>query len=100
MASQVLSSITQLAGVVTMPRQPHQALSQIEFLPLSDNRVLAVMVVNGRDVQNRILQLERYYSAEELRRAANFLNEQFAGKELRRVREDLRRGSCSRPASA
>jgi heat-inducible transcriptional repressor len=88
-ASQVLSSITHLAGVVTIPRQPHQSLSQIEFLPLSDNRVLAVMVVNGRDVQNRIVQLDRRHSAEELRRAANFLNAQFAGKELRQVREDL-----------
>jgi len=88
-ASQVLSSITHLAGVVTIPRQPHQSLSQIEFLPLSDNRVLAVMVVNSRDVQNRIVQLDRYYSAEELRRAANFLNQQFAGKELRQVREDI-----------
>jgi heat-inducible transcriptional repressor len=88
-ASQVLSSLTHLAGVVTIPRQPHQALSQIEYLPLSDNRVLAVMVVNGRDVQNRIVQLERYYSAEELRRAANYLNQQFAGKELTQVRTDI-----------
>jgi heat-inducible transcriptional repressor len=88
-ASQVLSSITHLAGVVTIPRQPHQSLSQIEFLPLSDNRVLAVMVVNGRDVQNRIVQLERHYSAEELRRAAGFLNQQFAGKELGQLRSDL-----------
>jgi heat-inducible transcriptional repressor len=85
----VLSSITHLAGVVTIPRQPHQSLSQIEFLPLSDNRVLAVMVVNGRDVQNRVVHLERYYSADELRRAAAFLNQQFGGKELRQVREDL-----------
>ncbi len=85
----MLSSITHLAGVVTIPRQPHQSLSQIEFLPLSDNRVLAVMVVNGRDVQNRVVQLERYYSAEELRRAATFLNQQFGGKDLRQVREDL-----------
>jgi len=75
--------------VVTIPRQPHQSLSQIEFLPLSDNRVLAVMVVNGRDVQNRVVHLERYYSADELRRAAAFLNQQFGGKELRQVREDL-----------
>jgi heat-inducible transcriptional repressor len=88
-ASQVLSSITHLAGVVTIPRQPHQSLSQIEFLPLSDNRVLAVMVVNGRDVQNRIVQLERYYSADELRRAAVFLNQQFGGKELREIRADI-----------
>ncbi len=88
-ASQVLSSITHLAGVVTMPRQSQQSLSQIEFLPLSDNRVLAVMVVNGRDVQNRIVQLDRYYSAEELRRAANFLNQQFSGRPLSQVREDI-----------
>jgi heat-inducible transcriptional repressor len=88
-ASQMLSSITHLAGVVTIPRPPHQSLSQIEFLPLSDNRVLAVMVVNGRDVQNRIVQLDRYYSADELRQAANFLNHQFSGKELSTIREDL-----------
>jgi heat-inducible transcriptional repressor len=88
-ASQMLSSLTHLAGVVTIPRQPHQALSQIEFLPLSENRVLAVMVVNGRDVQNRIVHLERYYTAEELRRAANFLNQQFGGKELTQIRADI-----------
>jgi heat-inducible transcriptional repressor len=88
-ASQMLSSFTHLAGVVTIPRQPHQALSQIEFLPLSENRVLVVMVLNGRDVQNRIVHLERYYPAEELRRAANFLNQQFGGKELSQIRCDI-----------
>ena len=88
-ASQMLSSITRLAGVVTLPRQSHAALSQIEFMPLSDNRVLAILVVNGREVQNRILQLERYYGADELRRAANYLNQQFAGKELSAVRDHL-----------
>jgi heat-inducible transcriptional repressor len=88
-ASQMLSSLTHLAGVVTIPRQPHQSLSQIEFLPLSENRVLAVMVINGRDVQNRVVHLERYYSAEELRRAANFLNQQFVGKELAQIRLDI-----------
>lgn len=88
-ASQMLSSVTRLAGVVTLPRQSHSALSQIEFVPLSDNRVLAIMVVNGREVQNRIVQLERHYSADELRRAANYLNQEFGGKELSAVREHL-----------
>jgi heat-inducible transcriptional repressor len=88
-ASQLLSSVTRLAGVVTLPRQSHAALSQIEFVPLSDNRVLVVLVVNGREVQNRILQLERYFSAEELRRASNYLNQQFAGQELSSVRDHL-----------
>jgi heat-inducible transcriptional repressor len=88
-ASKMLSSITQLAGVVTLPRPGQSELSQIEFLPLSDNRVLAVLVTNGREVQNRILQLERVYSSEELRRAANYLNQQFAGRDLNSVREQL-----------
>ena len=88
-ASQMLSSVTRLAGVVTLPRQSHAALSQIEFVPLSDNRVLAILVVNGREVQNRILQLERHYSADELRRASNYLNQEFGGKELSAVRDHL-----------
>lgn len=88
-ASQLLSNVTRLAGLVTLPRQSHAALSQIEFMPLSDNRVLAIMVVNEREVQNRILQLDRYYSADELRRAANYLTHEFRGKELSQVREHL-----------
>jgi heat-inducible transcriptional repressor len=88
-ASHFLSSFTQLAGVVTVPRQAHAAVTQIEFLGLSDNRVLAILVVNGREVQNRILQLDRAFAAEELRRAANFLNEQFRGRELTDVRVQL-----------
>jgi heat-inducible transcriptional repressor len=88
-ASQMLSSVSRLAGIVTVPRPGHAALSQIEFVPLSDNRVLAIIVVNSREVQNRILQMDRPYGAEELRRASNYLNQQFAGKELVAVREHL-----------
>jgi heat-inducible transcriptional repressor len=88
-ASQVLSAITQLAGVVTIPRQPHAAVTQIEFLGISDNRVLTILVVNGREVQNRIVQLDRHYSHEELRRAANYLNEQFRGRTLAEARDEL-----------
>ena len=88
-ASQFLSRFTRLAGVVTVPRQPHAAVTQIEFVGLSENRVLAILVVNGREVQNRILQLERPFAPEELRRAANYLNEEFCGRELTDVRTQL-----------
>jgi len=88
-ASKMLSSVTQLAGLVTLPRQSHAALTQIEFLPLSDDRVLAVLVVNGREVQNRILQLDRQFSADELKRASNYLNQHVVGRELSQVRELL-----------
>jgi heat-inducible transcriptional repressor len=88
-ASQVLSSVTRLAGVVMVPRQAHASLSQIEFIGLSENRILAILVVNGREVQNRVLQLDRYYSPEQLRRAAAHLNEQFSGRQLDEVRDRL-----------
>ena len=84
--SHMLSGVTQMAGVVTVPRAHHPSLTQIEFVPLSDNRVLAVLVVSGHEVQNRVVQLERHFSADELHRAANYLNEQFRGRSLNEVR--------------
>jgi heat-inducible transcriptional repressor len=88
-ASQLLSNITRLAGVVTLPLTQAATLTQIEFLGLSENRVLVVLVLNDREVQNRIVQLERRYSAEELRRAAAFLNEHCHGRTLLQVHEEL-----------
>jgi heat-inducible transcriptional repressor len=90
-ASDMLSGITRLAGVVTVPRQRHAALRQIEFLGLSDNRVLAILVMNQQEVQNRIIHLDRAYSDAELQQAANYLNEKFAGRDLTAVRRDLLR---------
>jgi heat-inducible transcriptional repressor len=87
--SQMLSAITHMAGVVTVPRAHHPSLTQIEFVPLSENRVLAVLVVSGHEVQNRVVQLERYFSPEELRRAANYLNSEFRGRSLAEVRAGL-----------
>ncbi|MGO9803871.1 MAG: heat-inducible transcriptional repressor HrcA [Steroidobacteraceae bacterium] len=89
--SQLLSSATQLAGVVTVPRSRHHSITQIEFVALSENRVLVVLVYNDREVQNRIIQLERRYSPDELKRASNFLNEQFRGRTLREVRQEILR---------
>jgi heat-inducible transcriptional repressor len=87
--SEMLSDITSLAGVVTVPRGQHPTLRQIEFLPLSDQRVLVILVINDRDVQNRILQLDRDYSESELTQAANFINEKYAGLDMLQVRERL-----------
>jgi heat-inducible transcriptional repressor len=87
--SQMLSSVTQMAGLVTLPNPHYVALSQIEFIGLSENRALAIMVMNNREVENRVVQLERTYSPEELRRAANYLNEAFAGRSLPEVRASL-----------
>ncbi len=89
--STALSRLTRLAGVVTVPKGQHATLRQIEFLPLSDNRVLAILVINDREVQNRILHTEANYSADELVRAANFINEHYAGVELGEIHGRLLR---------
>jgi heat-inducible transcriptional repressor len=88
-ASNLLSGITRLAGVVTLPRRKQAALRRLDFLPLSERRVLVILVINEREVQNRIIHTERDYSAAELETAANFLNEQFAGKDISAVRERI-----------
>src|SRR5258708_34359603 len=87
----MLSSVTDMAGLVTLPNPNYVALSHIEFVALSENRTLAIMVMDNREVQNRVVQLDRYYSSEELRRAANYLNEAFGGRSLPHVRALLLR---------
>ncbi|HEY1076107.1 MAG TPA: heat-inducible transcriptional repressor HrcA [Fontimonas sp.] len=90
-ASNLLSRMTQMAGVVTVPRRNLAILRRIEFLPLSGSRVLAILVVNQREVQNRILHTERPYGADELSRYAALLNEHFAGRDLIELRQALAR---------
>lgn len=87
--SNLLSDFTRLAGVVSVPRAAQVKLRQIEFLPLSENRILVILVTNDREVQNRILHTDRDYSASELQQAQNFINEHYAGGDLRDVRERL-----------
>jgi heat-inducible transcriptional repressor len=88
-ASSLLSGITHLAGIVTVPRQEHAQLRQIEFLELSESRALAILVVNQKEVQNKIIHLDRHYSASELQEAANYINTHYAGKDLRLVRRAM-----------
>lgn len=88
-ASTLISSVTRLAGVVTVPRREHLRWRQIEFLPMSERRVLVILVVNDGEVQNRILHLDRQFSAEELQKAANYLNSHFAGQDIADVRAAL-----------
>jgi heat-inducible transcriptional repressor len=88
-ASALLSDITQLAGVITLPRQDHVTLRQVEFLSLSEDQVLVILVVNEREVQNRIIRTARRYSPSELQQAANYLNDICAGKDMMAVREAI-----------
>jgi len=87
--SQLLSGVTHLAGVVMMPRHERNAFKQIEFLPLSANRVLAILVTSEGEVHNRIINTDRRYSPAQLEQAANYLNEMFTGHDIQDVRKRL-----------
>lgn len=87
--SSLLSSLTHLAGVVTVPKRCHSTLQQIEFLRLGEKRVLVIMVFSDQEVQNRIVNTDRDLNESELRQAANYLTSKLAGSDIQAVRDDL-----------
>lgn len=87
-AAALLSNLTQFAGVVLTPKRA-QVFRQIEFIRLSDKRVLLIIVTPDGDVQNRILTVQRDYTESELVEAGNFFNVHFAGKSFDAVRRTL-----------
>ena len=92
-ASQLLSDLTHFAGVVITPRRS-VGFRHIEFLKLSETRILLILVTPEGDVQNRIIVTEKSYSPSELTEAANILNQNYAGltfEEIRtRIRDELK----------
>lgn len=88
-ASSLLSGITSLTGVVTIPRHNPSSIRQIEFLRLNSNQVLVILVFSRNEVQNRIIQLSEKVSSSELQQAANFLNEHLIGKDINAARRVL-----------
>ncbi|MEE4361559.1 MAG: heat-inducible transcriptional repressor HrcA [Pseudomonadales bacterium] len=91
-ASSLLSGITHMAGLVTLPRREIITLRQVEFLPLSGNRLLVILVVNEKEVENRIIRTHRQFEQAELQQAANFINQHYAGESIRSIRDRLLSG--------
>jgi heat-inducible transcriptional repressor len=100
-AAQILSSLSQFAGVVMTPRR-ESIFQQIEFLRISEKRILLVIVTPRGDVQNRLLLTDVDYTPSQLIQAANYLNQHFGGLgfeevrmrlqgELRQLRDDMTR---------
>lgn len=100
-AAQALSSLSQFAGIVVTPRR-ESVFRQIEFLRLSEKRILLVIVGMNGDVQNRLLLTDVDYTPSQLVQAANFINQNYGGQsfdavrmhlqsELRQLRDDMTR---------
>lgn len=90
-ASTLLSQITQLAGLVTLPKHEQLILKQVEFLQLSEKRVLVILILNDYEVQNRVIDTDREFTRQELIEAGNYLTECFAGQDLLKARKNLLR---------
>lgn len=89
-AAQMLSSLTQFAGVVLTPKHEF-AFSQIEFLRLSEKRILLVIVTPNGDVQNRLLLTESDYTPSQLNKAANYINHHYSGLSFSEIRLRLQK---------
>jgi heat-inducible transcriptional repressor len=87
-ASNLLSQLTQFAGVVMTPRRA-VTFKHLEFLKLSEKRILLIVVTPDGDVQNRVLFTEVDYRPSELIEAANFINQHYAGQSFEDVRSRL-----------
>ena len=87
-AAHLLSSLSQFVGVVMAPRRT-SVFKQIEFLRLSDRRLLVIIVSPDGDVQNRVIFPESEYSQSQLVEAANYINAHYAGLTIEQVRDRL-----------
>lgn len=89
-ASHLLSGLTHFAGIVLTPRRQTPRIRQMEFVSLSDKRILLILVTTAGDVQNRILFTERPYSPSELVVATNYLNQYFSGHDFAHIRDRVK----------
>lgn len=88
-ASQLLSELTRFAGVVITPKRKGAVFRYIEFMALSEKRILLIIVTPEGDVQNRIIFTNTPYSQSDLIEAGNFINQHYAGCALDEIRGRL-----------
>ena len=91
LASHLLSELTQFAGVVMTPKRRSTAFRHVEFMRLSEKRVLLIIVTAEGDVQNRIIITDKSYTPAQLIEAGNYLNANYAGREFETVRDAVKK---------
>jgi heat-inducible transcriptional repressor len=89
-ASQMLSDLTHFAGIVMTPRRQGVGLKHVEFMQLSEKRVLLIIVATDGDVQNRIIVTDKPLTATQLIEAANYINRHYAGYEFDQIRDKVK----------
>lgn len=88
-AADMLSQLTQFAGVVLTPKRKRIAFKHLEFLALSEKKLLVIIVTQDGNVQNRVIATEKPYTAQELTQASNYFNANYQGFTLEEVQQKL-----------
>lgn len=88
-ACTLASGMTSMTSIITIPKKPTLLLSHVEFLPLADHKILAVLIFNGQEIQNRIISPDKPYTVSELQQISNYINTHFIGLDLRNLKKQL-----------
>ena len=88
-AADMLSQLSQFAGVVMIPKREKITFKHLEFLPLGEKRILVIIVTTDGNVQNRIIMADKAYSASDLSQATNYFNHHFVGFTFDEVHQKL-----------
>ncbi len=88
-AADMLSELSQFAGIVMIPKRKAVTFKHLEFLPLSEKRILVIIVTTDGNVQNRIIMADKPYSTADLVQATNYFNHHFVGHTFDEVHQKL-----------
>jgi heat-inducible transcriptional repressor len=88
-AADMLSGLTQFAGVVLIPKRKSLVFKHLEFMPLSEKRILVIIVTSDGNVQNRIILTDKPYTSSELTQASNYFNAHYSGQTFEEAEQKL-----------
>ncbi|HPQ42007.1 MAG TPA: heat-inducible transcriptional repressor HrcA, partial [bacterium] len=88
-ASQILSRLTNYAGLVVAPKVRHLIFQRIQFIRVSERRVLAILIARNGMMQNKLIVTDQDYDQDLLDRITRLLNDRFADKTLRSMRHEI-----------
>ena len=88
-ASDILSRVTQLTGIISLTHSAPAEVRHLEFIKLSDRRILVILVINQDDVHNKVIQVDRDYSEVELQQASKTLGSYLIGRSFESARQAL-----------
>ena len=89
-AADMLSHLTQFAGVVMVPKRKALSFKHLEFLPLTEKRILVIIVTSDGNVQNRVILTDKPHSVAQLTEASNYFNARFSGFTFEETKQMLR----------